>query len=222
MTLTLALECHLLVKPWYYQMIDSFLIPYIWQNKMPATMGQYLRYFLELWKLYLRTSHKTESVPWIPSLLSRTPGSQPRALLTSIHFHSRGQLASVSLKKNGHFKVWTLIGSRSWESKGISQKGHFRNNLDCFESHGELLILSGVKTVSSDCDQSSLLLRNACEVFKGEVLWGLQFPSAQFRKKKNTARSKFDRMLPLLELSDRYMGVHCTFKVSVQLMSWPD
>lgn len=40
--------------------------------------------------------------------------------------------------------------------------------------------------------------------------------------KKNTARSKFDRMLPLLELSDRYMGVHCTFKVSVQLMSWPD
>lgn len=88
------------------------------------------------------------------------------------------------LKKNGHFKVWTLIGSRSWESKGISQKRHFRNNLDCFESHGELLILSGVKRVSSDCDRSSLLLRNACEVFKGEVLWGLQFPSAQFRKEK--------------------------------------
>lgn len=26
----------------------------------------------------------------------------------------------------------------------------------------------------------------------------------------------------LLELSDRYMGVHCTFKVSAQRMSWPD
>lgn len=94
------------------------------------------------------------------------------------------QLVSVSLKKCGHFKVWTLSLSRSWESQGISQKRHLRNNLNCFESHGELLILSGVKTVSSVCDRNSLFLRGTCEVFKGEVLWCLQFPSAQFRKKK--------------------------------------
>lgn len=137
------------------------------------------------WKVYLKTSHKAESIALDSFTVIQNSRFTAYSFVDLYPSPFQGSNWSLCpLKKSGHFKVWTLSLSRSWESQGISKKRHFRNNLNCFESHGELLILSGVKTVSSVCDRNSLFLRGTCEVFKGEVLWCLQFASAQFRKKK--------------------------------------
>lgn len=52
------------------------------------------------------------------------------------------------------------------------------------------------------------------------MMLAISFRTVQEKKIQQEANST--GCYQLLELSDRYMGVHCTFKVSAQRMSWPD